>query len=263
MLQILKGGCKTKHPSSFIMSRPAGLNNYLLLIIRSHGQFKINTDIFYVRPGYALIISPSTPYSYHNPDGEYSDDWLHFDFTFKKDFPNEFPPLNTPFFIGEISTYSHFIKQILWENMYNNSKYSTENINMLFKVLTNHLLIAYGSQSETLSKSLHHDKIKNLRLTIQNTITEQHSVKNSANAIGLSESYFQFLYHSFFGISFKQDIIKMRVDYACHLLTATNVPIENIAEMCGYSSEVHFYRQFKKTKGMTPFKYRKRSAETF
>jgi len=99
--------------------------------------------------------------------------------------------------------------------------------------------------------------LQSLRLHLRNTITDQHTIKESAKLVGLSESYFQYLYKSLFEISYQQDIIQMRIDYAKYIITTTNIPIERIADICGYTNEVHFYRQFKKSTGSTPSKYRR------
>jgi len=50
----------------------------------------------------------------------------------------------------------------------------------------------------------------------------------------------------------------MRIDYAKDLLETSDLKLEQIAEYCGYSSEVHFYRQFKSIMEMTPAEYRRK-----
>jgi len=49
----------------------------------------------------------------------------------------------------------------------------------------------------------------------------------------------------------------MRIDYAKDLLETTDLPMEVIAENCGYNNDMHFYRQFKENTNMTPAHYRK------
>ena len=60
-----------------------------------------------------------------------------------------------------------------------------------------------------------------------------------------------------FGVSFQQDLILMRVTRARFNLSTSNLSLSQIAELCGYNNEVHFYRQFKKLTGVTPAQYRK------
>ena len=72
------------------------------------------------------------------------------------------------------------------------------------------------------------------------------NAEDFADTLGISKSYFQHLYKEFFGVSFQQDYIQMRIAYAQDLLETSDMPMEQIAEICGYTNEVHFYRQFKK-----------------
>ena len=71
MFQALKGGVKTRHMSSFRMSRPRGLPNFVLLFIRTHGEFTVDENSFTVEPPQALLLAPNTGYSYGNPFGDY------------------------------------------------------------------------------------------------------------------------------------------------------------------------------------------------
>ena len=77
-----------------------------------------------------------------------------------------------------------------------------------------------------------------------------------AESMSISVSYFQHLYKDFFGISYQKDVIDMRIEYAKRMVKSTDNKIELIAKLCGYSNEIHFYRQFKEITGMTPKQYK-------
>lgn len=263
MYQILKGGCNARHPHSYRMSRPEGLPNYVLLIIRTHGEFIINRRSFTVTPGQALLISPNTGYSYSNPKGEYMDDWLHFLPVEDEPFLLKYPMLNTPFPLGNAETFTLYIRQILWETTYTPVPYAEQNIDALFTVLLNHLLAAYEGRNHLPFATPYQKQLQELRLDVQNNASAPHSLENYAARLGISKSYFQHLYTDLFGISFQQDIIRFRVEHARYLLTTTDLTLEQIAEICGYNNEVHFYRQFKKLTGITPAQYRKRHLSAF
>ena len=79
MLRAIRGGCGASHPRGFRMSRPKGLEHWVVLIVRTRGEFQIGEERFSVTPPQAILIAPGTPYSYENPEGEYLDDWLHFE----------------------------------------------------------------------------------------------------------------------------------------------------------------------------------------
>ena len=78
-----------------------------------------------------------------------------------------------------------------------------------------------------------------------------------AKSLSLSRSRFTILYSSFFGISPKNDLINQRILYAKHLLSSSNMNVEEVAVRCGYSNVYHFIRQFKERTGLSPGKYRK------
>ncbi len=49
----------------------------------------------------------------------------------------------------------------------------------------------------------------------------------------------------------------LRINYAANMLKNSNLPILDIAMMCGYSNLSHFYHLFKKTFNVSPSAYRK------
>lgn len=259
MIQIIKGGCGTRHPSTFFMSRPEGLMHYVILIIKSEGIFHINNEEYSVTPGHAILVTPQTPYSYSNPDGTYCDDWLHFSISDNM-YHEEIKLLaNTPFPISNPEILTFFIKQLLWEKSYTQPEYRDQNIDALFSVLLHHLLSAYKNR-ERLKKTVpFQNELQSLRLELQNSVTSKHLIREEAKKLGISESYFQHLYSALFGVSFQKDVIRMRVEYAKHLIRTSNLTLEQISEICGYSSEVHFYRQFRQIAGITPANYRKKT----
>ena len=55
-----------------------------------------------------------------------------------------------------------------------------------------------------------------------------------------------------------QDIITSRIQFATELLKNPEIPIEKVAEMCGYASASYFIRQFKEQTGSTPSQFRKK-----
>ncbi len=259
MYHIIRGGCETKHSSSFVMSRPKGVPNYLILIIHTNAQFQIADKQYTVTPGQALILAPDTPYSYTNSNGVYIDDWLHFELTDSARSFEFFPYQNSPFKIGKTDIFTFLIRQILWEASYTDTAFQKTNINALFTVLVNHLKAAYQTKDDTAKYTPYQGQLQMLRLELMNSLEQKHSIKKHAKKIGISESYFQHLYSNYFGISFQKDLIQMRIEKAKDSLITTDLTIEQIAVLCGYASEVHFYRQFSALTGITPSKYRKRA----
>lgn len=257
MYQILKGGCDTRHCGSFLMQRPEGLPNYILLIIKSRCAFHINGQHELVTPGHAIIISPGTPYSYNSTVEDYTDDYVHFSIedSFLSDQLR--PMTNVLFPVRNTEMLTSLIRQILWEYSYAPASYKKENIDALSTVLFHHLMVSYETREKTNTSCAYSKQLQALRLQLQSSPGVRHTIREHAHEMGVCESYFQHLYRDFFGISFQKDLIRLRIEYAKYILTSTDLTLEQVAELCGYANEIHFYRQFKQQSGMTPAKYRK------
>ena len=57
-------------------------------------------------------------------------------------------------------------------------------------------------------------------------------------------------------MSLNQYLVALRVKRACELLSFGNKSVSETAELCGYSTEAFFCRQFKQKTGVTPLAYR-------
>jgi AraC-like DNA-binding protein/mannose-6-phosphate isomerase-like protein (cupin superfamily) len=72
-------------------------------------------------------------------------------------------------------------------------------------------------------------------------------------------SYMSSLIKKEFGKNLKDILTEIRMSEACKLLKFSDMTIENIVTEIGYSDNSYFYKIFKKTYGMTPLDYKKKS----
>ncbi|QOV19730.1 helix-turn-helix transcriptional regulator [Blautia liquoris] len=256
MYTIIAGECNSEHPESFEMSRPYGADGHVLLMAKTNGVFTFTDQKLSVKPNQVVLIKREVPYHCVNPDGEYSDDWIRFRCDddhildrYAKLFYNAIPLSNPPRF-------TLYIQQILWENSYADEKWRDENVDMLFKLLMNNVEAAYQDKNCPKKYSPYYARMQELRFQIQSQPMKKYSIKELAESVGISCSYFQHLYSDFFGISLQSDLINMRIERVKTILHNTDLSVEKIADICGYSSEVHLYRQFRQKTGMTPKDYR-------
>lgn len=265
MVKALTGGFRTRHPNTFRMYRPMGISHYVLLIVRSYGEFQIGSHFFTVTPDHAILFAPCTGYSYGNPKGDYVNDWLHFEVTDDPILQERLDKMtNVPFSIGNHELYTFCIHHILLETLYSEEPSAPENSNALFTFLFNHLSDAFDSRETLKDINPLQEQLQLLRLQLEASLDEEHSIQKHAKQLQISESYFQSLYKSMFGIPFGQDLIQMRVEHAKSLLTHTNLSLHEIMEACGYTNEVHFHRQFKQITGTSPASFRRNtSSEKF
>lgn len=256
MYTVSVGGCYTNHPAPFKMYRPGGISEYLLLFVRTKAWFQINETSFEVLPNQILIINKNTPYKYYVTDTPYMDDWLHFDCT-EDNVPFLCEILNKPIVLSNATRIAAYIRQILWEADYSSEEYRENNVDMLMHILINHIEEAVRYSKSGMSYSPYYGRMQELRLRLQSNPGSDIALDDIIKSMNVSASYFQHLYTQYFGISFRNDIISMRIEYAKELLLGTGDTIDNISRLCGYNNEVHFYRQFRKNVGITPAQYRK------
>lgn len=96
------------------------------------------------------------------------------------------------------------------------------------------------------------------KLEVENLLQYQ-SVKDLANALGLSQSYFYAVFKESFGISPQTFLIQARVRLAKRLLKRGYSSMEKVAEDSGFGNIHYFSRVFRKVEGMTPATYRKKT----
>lgn len=256
LFSIINGGINMRHPLTFRMSKPHGIPCYVLLSLKSNAIYNINGVSMKGRPNEAIIISPNTPYYYENPDGVYIDDWLRFESHDPTLFDKMNFPLNTLIYLADSRHINIIFQEIIWEYNYSREEFKKQNVSILLQVLINKLMSYYLEIGSDDNYSPFHSKLRDLRLRIQSDVMQSYKAENVASTLGISTSYFQHLYRKLFGISFHKDVIRFRIDQAKYLIAHTELTLNDISEMCGYSSEVHFFRQFKKETGRNPSDYR-------
>ena len=85
---------------------------------------------------------------------------------------------------------------------------------------------------------------------------EQISVESTAEAIGISKTYFSQTFKKETGYSFSEWMRKYRMQKACELLTNTNYKIYEISEMVGFTDQAYFSVIFKRLLGVSPYQFR-------
>ena len=95
---------------------------------------------------------------------------------------------------------------------------------------------------------------------IKSFYAEQISIPELAAMEGLSVSRYNTLFKAFTGQTPIGYITNLRIDQACSLLMATNLPIKEIGAAVGYSDNHFFSKVFKKKMGVSAQKYREKQA---
>ena len=97
------------------------------------------------------------------------------------------------------------------------------------------------------------------RFIMKNYENPELTLKSVADYVCLNEKYFTTRFTRESGVTFSRYLTSVRLEKAKELLRTTGLKIYEISERVGYNHVEHFMRTFKKTVGMNPGDYRRRS----
>lgn len=83
------------------------------------------------------------------------------------------------------------------------------------------------------------------------------SLSKVADTVGVHETHLCREFRRHYRCTVGEYIRRLRVEYACHELSTSSVPIVDIALSAGFTDQSHFARTFKRHTGMSPADYRR------
>ena len=92
---------------------------------------------------------------------------------------------------------------------------------------------------------------------VEKHYAEKMSLDDVAEHIFINRSYFCQLFKREMGLTFGDFLEHIRIEKAKLFLSSTNLPISNVAEQAGFSSQAYFTKIFKNSTGISPLRYRK------
>ena len=256
-MRIINVGYNHFHDADFFISRPDGSGDYLLLLLKTDGLFQLGGREVHAQKNTAILYRRGTPQFYRAAGPRFGNDWFHFmpDSEADEQFMAALAiPFDTPIRLDSLSELSVFVSMMCHEN-YSNNMYRTDSADLLIKLFLIKLSerINMSAANETGSW---YEKMSILRTKIYNDPSHSWNIDGLAHELTISRSSFQHLYKKMFGVTPMNDVITSRVEYAKYLLASTDYTVTHIARMCGYSSDIHFMRQFRQRTGVTPSGYR-------
>ncbi len=121
---------------------------------------------------------------------------------------------------------------------------------------------AVGYQSVGSSKAVILDlRIQAAIEVIQNAISGKVEIETVARQTNVSASRLRHVFKAEMGLSLTQYIKRKRMQEAEHLLRTTFLSVKEIAHRVGFGNDNSFSREFHRTHGLAPGKYRARSRE--
>lgn len=91
-------------------------------------------------------------------------------------------------------------------------------------------------------------------------LTRDADLKTLANSVNLSSSRLRHLFKDETGLTPAQYLKRLRLERARELMDDSFLRLKEVMPQVGISDESHFVKDFKKTHGLPPIKYRHRAA---
>lgn len=249
-------GYNHSHDADFMINRPNGSGDYLLLLLKTPAVFTINGSDIETEPDCFILYREGTPQFYRSNGAVFTNDWFHFQL--QEEDSNLFDKLKIPFDqvipIGDLNELSMLINSLSYE-AYASNPFKSDIIALylkLFFIKLNNRIHA----GTTAASNTHYNKMSIIRSKIYNQPYQSWNIDTLSRELSMSRSCFQHLYKSFFSVSPITDVIQSRIEHAKYLLSTTDISVKKISELCGYNNEIHFMRQFKMGTRLTPRTYR-------
>lgn len=254
-MKLLSVGYDFRHDADFKLLRPNGLNEYLLLIIRSKAYFEIEGKRLKIMPNSMILVDKNTPHSFYADKETYINDWITFDLTTEEysAFIEQHIKVNTFFALCNIEFFSDIIK-LMQTEVQTVGIDKSGNMDLFFRIVLNKL--QDNSMYLNFDKKYYNELLK-IRNGIYSYPQKEYTIEQLSLEVNLSKSYFQHLYKLYFNTTPISDAIKSRIEYSKQLLTSTCYSVSEVAELSGYKDDAQFIKQFKSIAGITPNKYRK------
>ncbi|KQO18402.1 AraC family transcriptional regulator [Paenibacillus sp. Leaf72] len=249
-------GFNHSHDSDFIINRPQGSGDYMLLLLKTPAFFTLNGSEMLTEPNSFILYSEDEPQMYRACGAQFTNDWFHFKLQEGDEalLAELEIPQNQIVRIGDMNELSLMINHLCYEN-YSSNRFKSETIQLYLKLffikLSNKIHVSNKEISST-----HYNKMSIVRTKMYNQPFLPWTIAGLSHELTMSKSCFQHLYKDFFGVSPITDLILSRIEHAKYLLSTTDISVKKVSEMCGYNNEIHFMRQFKQQMKQTPSQYR-------
>lgn len=233
------------------------------------GTFEAGDHTFPILPGSFCLIGPNVYHILH-PDTVLLKYTIQFDYVIHDSDPQR---LKIPWCIEIIRSLSEMtylyipdntriaflLDQMKEELLDQPVLYESRIDNILSEVMIELLRSIVNSKSIAQDKKADED-MRDFRIEIffdENYWRPELCAEQMAGAIGISARHLNRLIQKNFNTTFKQKLIKTRIESAKGFLVSSDSTVSEIAENVGFCSAEYFYKSFKRMTGITPGEYRK------
>ncbi|MDQ3748513.1 MAG: AraC family transcriptional regulator [Acidobacteriota bacterium] len=117
-------------------------------------------------------------------------------------------------------------------------------------------LLGYTMRRQTERGKLPPPSLKLAYELIHDRFAESLTIGEIAHIVGVHPVYLVRVFRKHYRMTIGEYQRKLRIEFACRQISATDAPLSDIAIATGFYDQSHFYRTFKQFVGMTPTEYR-------
>ena len=215
---------------------------------RCHYTFSDGTQ-FTATQGCVIYLAKDSLYDMQIEEGPY--EGIFSDFLFQSDHPRQSTLVSLP---DPAETENRFYR-LYGRYTARSAGYVSECLSLLYRIYAT--LQAIGAPQYLPSVARHTvDEIR--AYIVEHYNDEALSVHALAKRAGISEVHLRKLFHASLGTTPVAFILDTRLSHAKELMRYTDLPLEEIALQCGFSSLSYFCRVFKQQTDLTPGQFRLR-----
>lgn len=207
-----------------------------------------------VEKGEFFVYFPGTQqYFWHDGGTKAKKTWVHFMGSEMDDLIKKLKIKEGKIILKQSSKAQEVLGEILKENITKASGYETMSKSLLLKLLTT------LARDKTATKALSNNKMYGIMMTIIDIINQNPHISNQqlASTLNMSTDHFVRVFKNFFNTTPHQYKLDIIINTAKSYLMASNLTVNQIAELLGYNNNsLYFNALFKKYTGVSPTDFR-------
>ena len=247
-------------PTQFYTNLSARDNVCLQYVVKGHGDYFVNDKLYRLKP-HTLWLVPKDAYYYYVPDKNdpYEYFWIHCNGAGMRSLLNSIGicEQNPVVYYKEtdgVSTAFHELISLSKADDSSPYRLLSKLYNFFDCCIRTHAPAEHNAaQGKMETSKAVDDAIAYLKTHFKDDVY----LDDLAKAARLEKVYFVKKFKKQTGLSPMQFLIQFRVAHACRLLH-TDMPLQAIAQDCGFQDFTNFLQRFKSVFGITPTQYRKR-----
>lgn len=237
----------------------------LVLVARGHGEHRLSEDFSYgIMQGDVFAISAGKVHCYTN-----THDMLLYNILFEPEFlGSEWEELlkmplirslhNSPLHKFHLPLFTRSAAEVLLRRIIGELSMQPPSFRISIKALFLEFLVLLGrAQVKELHNSTHRQEaIHRAIIYMEQNLTRKLTLADISRHANLNKNYFCEYFRSETGTSPWDYLIQLRIEKVKKLLSETDLPLSEIAQISGFCDQSYMSRAFRKVENVTPHNFR-------